>query len=188
MADQREFKSILKYAGREAAREADDWFRDTAKNVRENKKDPSKLFSVRRSPAVGDMFLYVYDPKTKDKLPFWDSYPLTLIVDLTPTGFMGLNLHYLPPMARAQLMDALMATQNNDKYDESTKIMVSYKILKAYTSQFKGFESCLKRYLYNHVRSGFHYVHPTDWGKVVMLPLQKWNVNTNKRYAGSPPY
>jgi hypothetical protein len=188
MADQREFKKLLKGAGREVAKEAQDWFRDTAKNVGENKKDPSKLFTPRTTPSIGEMFLYVYDPKTKDKLPFWDSYPLTVIVEMYSDGFLGLNLHYLPPVARAQLMDALNEVKNNDKYNESTKIMVSYKILKAYTTQFKGFESCLKRYLFGHVRSAFHYVHPKDWGKVVMLPLQKWHTNTNRRYAGSPPY
>jgi len=191
MADQREFKKLLKGAGRNIAQgqnEAQKWFRDTAKNIGENKKDPSKLFATKSTPQIGEMFLYVYDPKTKDKLPFWDSYPLTVIVEMYSDGFLGINLHYLPPMARAALMDSLDSVKTNDKYNASTKIAISYKILKAYTSRFSGFENCLKRYLFGHVRSSFHHVHPSDWSKVVMLPLQKWNINPNKRYAGSPPY
>ena len=77
MVDRREFSKILTKAGRDVARDSKDstnWFRDTAENVALNKKDPSKLFETRASPEVGSMYLFAYDPKTKDKLPFWDSY------------------------------------------------------------------------------------------------------------------
>ena len=134
------------------------------------------------------MYLFAYDPKTKDTLPFWDSYPLVLLVEPYHDGFLGLNLHYLPPVARAQLMDALDSIKNNDKYNKSTEIAVSYRLLKAYSTKFAGYQNCIKRYLIGHVRSSFHYVNPVDWSKVVLLPLQKWNTNTNKKYAGSPPY
>lgn len=191
MVDRREFSKILSKAGRNIAsdsKDATNWFRDTAENVALNKKDPSRLFETRSSPQVGSMYLFAYDPKTKDTLPFWDSYPLVLLVEPYHDGFLGLNLHYLPPLARAQLMDALDSIKNNDKYNKSTEIAVSYRLLKAYSTKFAGYQNCIKRYLIGHVRSSFHYVNPVDWGKVVLLPLQKWNTNTNKKYAGSPPY
>lgn len=188
MVDRREFSKILSKAGREAASEASDWFRDTARNTALNKKDPSKLFEVRSNPEVGSMYLFAYDPKTKDKLPFWDSYPLVIMIEPYTDGFLGLNLHYLPPSARANLMDALDNIKNNNKYNQSTKIAVSYRLLKAYSNRFPGYQNCVKRYLIGHVRSSFHYVNPIDWKKVVVLPLQKWSINPNKTRSGSPPY
>jgi hypothetical protein len=60
--------------------------------------------------------------------------------------------------------------------------------LKEYSSRLGGVENCVKRYLFGHVRSTFHQVDPSDWAKVVVLPLQRWVVNPNKKYAGSTPY
>lgn len=188
MVDTREFKKLLQKAGREAVKDSTDWYRDTAQNVALNKKDPTKLFEPRSSPEVGSMYLFAYDPKTKDTLPFWDSYPLVIMIEPNSSGFLGINLHYLPPVARAQLMDALDSIKNNDKYNKSTQLAISYKLLKAYSNKFAGYQDCVKRYLYGHVRSQFHYVHPSDWMKVVLLPLQRWNINPSKRYAGAPPY
>ena len=40
--------------------------------------------------------MFVYDPKTKAKLPFYDTFPLVLPIDTFRGGFIGLNFHYLP--------------------------------------------------------------------------------------------
>jgi hypothetical protein len=132
--------------------------------------------------------MFFYDAKHKDTLPFFDQFPLIFMIQMYDDGFLGLNLHYLPPVSRAQLMNALYEIANNQKYDKSMKLMISYKILKASATQFAGFENCIKRYLFGHVRSSFHYVNPIDWDKALMLPLQKWHINPNKKYTGRPPY
>ena len=31
-------------------------------------------------PQIGDMVMYFYDPKTKEDLPFYDRFPLTIMV------------------------------------------------------------------------------------------------------------
>jgi hypothetical protein len=188
-----DFIKTLKSAGQTItakAREAIDWYKGKLQNILrgEKSKDPSKIFTRTASPEIGKMYMYVYDPKYKDILPFYDMYPLTIPIQFYDNGFLGLNLHYLPPLARASLLNALMSVANNNKYNDSTKLNISYDILKSYSNQFKGYESCVKRYLFAHVRSSFHIVSPVDWEKAVMLPLQRWKVNPNKRYAGSPPY
>lgn len=170
-------------------KESINWLKDTIYDInRKQKGDPNKLFRKTSMPQIGDMFLFVYDPKTKDKLPFWDTYPLVFPINMYDDGFLGLNLHYLPYMQRANLMNALDSIKNNDKYNDTTKLNISYELLNRYATQFKGFDVCIKRYLYGHVRSSFHYVSPSDWGKVIMLPLQRWKINPNRRLAGSPPY
>ena len=41
----------------------------------------------RSEPRVGDMCMYVYDPKLKAELPYYDKFPLTIMVQPAPGGF-----------------------------------------------------------------------------------------------------
>lgn len=168
-------------APREEIKESNSWLRDKIRKI-------GQLFTKSGAPSVGSMYLFVYDPKYKDVLPYYDMYPLVIPIEFYTNGFLGLNLHYLPPGARASLMDSLKKLANNNKYNEKTKLNISYEVLSRYASQFSGFENCIKRYLFAHVRSPFHKVSPEEWDKTIMLPLQRWKVNSNKKYAGKPPY
>jgi hypothetical protein len=169
-----------------AVKEAGEWFKGVVSG--RDRRDPTQVFSKDASPDIGQMYLFVYDPKHKATLPFYDAYPLVFPIEFYGDGFLAINLHYLPPGARAALMDDLAKFANNDKYDETTRLNLSYRILKTYSARLGGIENCIKRYLYSHVRSQFHQIDASDWGQVVMLPLQRWVVNPNRRYAGSPPY
>jgi|LakMenE18May11ns_1017448.scaffolds.fasta_scaffold9955597_5 hypothetical protein len=183
-----DFSKIVRNAGKALSNDSKaalDWFYDTIDDV---KKPKSKPFTKDSMPKVGRMYLFAYDPKHKDKLPFYDAFPLVFPIEFYIDGILGINLHYLPYMQRTQLMSALQSITNNNKYNETTKLNISYELLSRYANQFKGFESCVKRYLYGHVRSSFHEVYPYYWGKAIILPLQRWKVNPNKRYSGSPPY
>lgn len=173
-----------------SAKESADWFKNELNEAeKQRRSDPNRIFTKAANvPQIGQMYLYVYDPKHKDTLPFYDAHPLVFPIEFSTEGFLGINLHYLPPVARARLMDSLKSIANNNKYNNSTKLNVSYEVLKAYSTRFKGFENCIKKYLFAHVRTAFHMVSADQWDKAVMLPLQSWKVNTNKKYAGSPPY
>lgn len=161
--------------------ESGEWLKDKIRNL-------GKVFSQSASPSVGGMYLFTYDPKYKQTLPFYDMYPLVIPIEFYANGFLGINLHYLPPAARATLMSSLKRVASDNKYNEKTKLNISYELVSRYSTQFAGVNNCIKRYLYAHVRSQFHQVSSSDWDKAVMLPLQRWKVNSNKKYAGAPPY
>ena len=91
-------------------------------------KEP--VLKTESEQIPGGMFMYFYDPKTKDTLPYYDKFPLTVIVGPAPGGFTGLNLHYLPMVLRAKLLDALMDITSDKKYDDNTKFNLSYNTLK----------------------------------------------------------
>lgn len=169
---------------------SDDWFKDSVKDLASDKPkiNPNKVFMKSSMPMIGGMYLYLYDPKYKDVLPFYDMYPLTLPVEMYVDGFLGINLHYLPPLARVRLLNSLIEFTDENKYKMNKRLSISYEILKGYSNLFKGADGCIKRYLYNHVRSSFHEVDPSDWEKAATLPLHRWKVNSNKKYSGSPPY
>lgn len=156
--------------------ESRDWFRKKASQLgRINRSALMKEEEValKNRQIMGSMFMYFYDPKTKDTLPYYDRFPLTIIVGKAPGGFTGLNLHYLPPVLRAKLLDSLLEITNNSRYDESTKFNLTYSKLQG-ASRYKYFKPCFKRYLTAHVKSRFALVAPTEWEIACFLPTQDW--------------
>ena len=157
-------------------KESRDWFRKKAQSIRRvnrnqiMKEEPVELTGKFRP---GAMTMFFYDPKTKDKLPYYDSFPLTIIVDSAPGGFYGINLHYLPPVLRAKFLDALLDTVNNDKYDESTRMNIRFSILKS-VSGLRYYKPCIKRYLTSQVDSNMVMVQPTEWEVAVFLPTEQF--------------
>jgi len=117
----------------------------------------------------GGMFMYFYDPKTKATLPYYDKFPLTIIVGPAAGGFTGLNLHYLPMVLRAKLLDALMDITSDKKYDDNTKFNLSYNTLKK-ASKMRYFKPCFKRYLTANVKSRFARVPASEWEIATFLP------------------
>jgi hypothetical protein len=169
-------------------REAIEWYRNRAKQVsyaNVNTLMRSESAYLVDGPQPGKLVLYKYDAKLKDTLPYWDAVPLIFVVDVTEKGWYGLNLHYLEPRLRAKLMDALYPYMNNKKYDDSTRLKISYQILKSAAS-LKYFQPCFKQYLADHVKSPFMEIPATDWEISLFLPLAKWKKKTgNFVYAQS---
>lgn len=156
--------------------EARDWYREQAKKT--GKLNETKLIREDRDrlknvPTIGSMFMYAYDPKWKDKLPYYDRFPLIFPFRKTKKGFYGINLHYLPLPLRAKLMDSLHDLANNTKYDESTKLKINYQILNG-AARFKHFKPCVKQYLNAHVRTKPYYIFPSEWDICLFLPLERF--------------
>jgi hypothetical protein len=153
------------------SKESRAWFMNKAKNlnVSRSKLMKEEPIELRSRPAVGKMYMYFYDPKHKETLPYYDRFPLIIMVGPAPKGFMGLNLHYLPLDVRAKFLDALLGTINNERYDESTRFRLSYDMLKR-ASRLKAFRPCLKRYLSSHVRSRLALVPAPEWEIATFLP------------------
>jgi hypothetical protein len=165
-----------------------EWFRKKAaelRNINRNtlmKEDPIVL---RNRTVIGSMFMFFYDPKGKKELPFYDSFPLVIVIGPAEGGFLGLNLHYLPPVLRAKFLDSLLDVTNNKRYDETTKFSVTYDLLKR-ASKYKYFKPCIKHYLSSHVRSRFARVEPPEWEIATFLPIADFQkVSQQKVWADS---
>ena len=89
-----------------------------------------------------------------------------------------MNLHYLPLPLRAKLMDSLYDLTNNTKYDESTRLRLSYDILNN-AAKFKWFTPTIKQYLYSHVKSRFLLIDSVEWDMALFLPTERF-VKKNK--------
>lgn len=124
--------------------------------------------------GVGDVFLYHYDPKLKDILPYYDKFPLTVVIEMYNNGFLGLNLHYLPYDIRIGFMNKLIRLSSTPIGDTKTRMRVSYDLMNS-SKRYSAFRPCLKRYLIDHVRGRMLRIFPHEWPLCVYIPVASWS-------------
>lgn len=104
------------------------WYRNAVSLIvdRVSQNKLMRQGKVNARPSAGRMNLFVYDPKYKKTLPFYDTFPLVLPLETIKGGFMGLNFHYLPYPLRFRLLERLQKFATNSKFDSSTKLLAGY--------------------------------------------------------------
>lgn len=134
---------------------------------------------------MGGLYHFFYDPLTKGDLPYYDIFPLVIPLKRDTDGFLGLNLHYLPPRYRAVFMDKLMNFAITNDNNEPRRLRVTYDILTA-TKNFKEFRPCLKRYLNSQIKSKILTIQPPEWETALFLPTAVFRgAPVSKVYAES---
>ena len=163
------------------SKQAMDWFKSIVSKTR-RAAFPAKTardeimqernVGIDNTPKIGRMYLFHYDAKWKDILPYWDVWPLIFPFDYATDGFYGINLHYLPPTDRINLMLRLIKSAGAArKLDENYRLKLSYQII----TGFKPARACIKRYLFSHVQgAGFYGICGNDLSYAASLPLQKF--------------
>ena len=146
--------SKLKKSGKEPYQ----WYRNRIKEL----GTPSQAQLIRDGKITGRvnfgaLNMFIYDPKLKNKLPYYDTFPLVLPIESYRDGFLGINFHYLPYALRARLLSRLDPNAN-------------YSALK----NVKLVKPTLKRYLNTNVRSRFRKLEEEDFMTAIMLPVQRF--------------
>ena len=147
------------------------WYRDKIKEFGK----PGAMDLIRDGkrnsrPFFGRLNMFFYDPKHKEKLPYYDSFPLVLPLEPYSDGFLGINLHYLPMTLRLELLDKLVDFSNNTKFDESTRLAVDYSKLK----KLSIIKPTLKRYLAGRVKTQFRRIDADEFTVAALLPVQRF--------------
>jgi hypothetical protein len=150
------------------------WLRNKVKDLRVTPttiiKDRERL---RDRTFIGKMYFYYYDPKTKEKLPYYDRFPLVIPIERYADGFLGLNLHYIHPKQRILLLDALSEYATNKRFDDKTRLRLTYSLLKGASNAYQA-TPCIKRYLFNHVQSRFVEITADEWDIAALLPVEQF--------------
>ena len=110
--------------GKEVKRSAK-WFQDKIKGLkgdlrnRFSSTNAAKFYreaETKVQPAVlkkrielGDLFCYYYKPKYMTTLPYYDMFPMIMLLSAEKETFLGINFHYLRPKWRAILLDRVHA-------------------------------------------------------------------------------
>jgi len=154
------------------------WFQQQVLLMSKRRITPNQLLSNQQHALTtklfpGNLYLYFYDPKYKDDLPYFDRFPMVFPWRANKDGFIGLNLHYLPHQLRVKLMTNLLTFRNNGKMDESTKLKFSWQMIDG-ISKYRLAKPCVKQYLYDHVKSPFIKIDSSEWGTAMMLPVERF--------------
>lgn len=161
------------------------WFLQKAKSLkgynfaqleRESKGKTKQRF------AIGKMYTYQYDPKYANELPYFDKFPLIIVLGVDKGHFLGCNLHYVAPVVRAKILGRLLSISNSKTLDERTKLKLTYGMIKS-VSNLKILQPTIKKYLKSHVRSKLIQIDGDEYEIAVFLPTESFFKGKNNRFT-----
>jgi hypothetical protein len=157
-------------------KELKDWFSEkvsTAAGYRQNILRNSDR--QRNNMIIGSLYFFLYDAKWKSILPVYDRFPLVFPIERYPDGVLGLNLHWLTYPQRQVIMDELTRYAIYNKNDDIRRLNLSYQLLVTASKKLNNFSRpCIRRYLFNHVRSRFILIKPDEWDYAISLPVEQF--------------
>ena len=114
-----------------------EWYRDKIKEF----GTPRRLDFLRDgrrsgSPSFGQLNMFVYGPKNKLTLPYYDTFPLVMPIGGIGGGFLGINFHYLPIPLRMRLLDKVVNFPNDVNYQGLKRISLLKPTIKKYLKSF----------------------------------------------------
>ena len=163
--------------GAETRRSAQ-WFRDKIKGIKgdlrnrfsstnaakfyreaEDKVNPNVM---KRRANLGDIFCYYYNPKYRNELPYYDMFPMIMLIGTDQDTFTGLNFHYPPPKFRAILLDRVNAKVG--------KGIINWKKI----SKIPQVAPTVKRYRFDHIMRKVVPIEENEQEIAIFLPLERF--------------
>ncbi len=133
----------------------------------------------------GRMFAFMYTPRTRVKLEYYDFTPLVITLGVNDSGnILGINLHYLEPDLRAELVDKMLSFSNR-RFGEKMppkgvgNFIIDYQMLKS-VRLIMGLP-CLRSYDPARIIGNPVLIPSNEWGNAVALPFENFVKTTEKR-------
>ena len=106
---------------------SEEWIQEQASFLRVT---PQRFFQdtdrLTNRIILGRLYMFQYDPKLKESLDFYDTFPLVIPLKYDNKGFTGFNLHYLRPQSRAIILETLKEYLTGDRMSERTRINITW--------------------------------------------------------------
>ena len=146
---------------------------NAAKFYRESEKISDVIFQKRAS--LGDLFCYYYNPKHKNTmrrsrkdgklypvLPYYDMFPMIMLLSAEKETFLGINFHYLRPKWRAILLDRVTAKIGGGipKWSKLRKI--------------RQIAPTIKRYRFDHIMRKVVPIEEDEQEIAIFLPTERF--------------
>ena len=163
--------------GQEVRRSAQ-WFQDKIKGLKgglrnqfsstnaakfyreaETKVNPNLL---KRRAELGDLFCYYYNPKYRTTLPYYDMFPMIMLIGAEKETFLGINFHYLRPKWRAVLLDRVSAKLGSG--------LPRWSKLR----QIRQIAPTIKRYRFDHIMRRVVPIEENEQEIAIFLPTERF--------------
>ena len=133
---------------------------NAAKFYRESEKINDAVF--KRRVSLGDMFCYYYNPKYRKTLPYYDMFPMIMLLSAEKETFLGINFHYLRPKWRAILLDRVSAKIGGG--------LPKWSKLR----QIRQIAPTIKRYRFDHIMKKVIPIEEDEQEIAIFLPTEKF--------------
>ncbi|NWJ44037.1 hypothetical protein HX837_07555 [Marine Group I thaumarchaeote] len=116
----------------------------------------------KRKVSLGDLFCYYYNPKYKKTLPYYDMFPMIMLIRAEKETFLGINFHYLRPKWRAILLDRVTAKIGGGlpRWSKLRKI--------------KQIAPTIKRYRFDHIMRKVVPIEENEQEIAIFLPTERF--------------
>ena len=163
--------------GQEVKRSAK-WFQDKIKGLkgearnRFSSTNPNKFYreaetkinptAFKRRVSLGEIFCYHYNPKHRMTLPFYDMFPMIMLIGADKDTFTGLNFHYLQPKYRAILLDRVNAKVGSG--------LINWKKI----AKIPQVAPTVKKYRFDHIMKKVVPIEESEQEIAIFLPLERF--------------
>ena len=163
--------------GQEVRRSAQ-WFQDKIKGLKGEMKNrfsstnAAKFYReadnkvekavLKRRVELGDLFCYYYNPKYRATLPYYDMFPMIMLLSAEKETFLGINFHYLRPKWRAILLDRVSAKIGGG--------LPKWSKLR----QIRQIAPTIKRYRYDHIMRKVVPIKEDEQEIAIFLPTERF--------------
>ena len=115
---------------------------------------------TKKAPSYNKLHFFRYDPKLKQFLKYYDTFPLVMPIQSAPGGFLGINFHYLPIPLRMRLLETLDRRGFKGDYSKLKNI--------------REVKPCIKHYLRRQFVSGFLELEEDDYAPAIFMPVAQF--------------
>jgi hypothetical protein len=160
-----------------------DWFLDKMDEITNLDVDRNAMKAKQKVASkffIGKMYMFWYKPKLRIQLPYYDRFPLVILLDITKEGFLGLNLHYLPIDLRQKLYYTLLPRATTTEFGAVTRLKIDYKYLLGKTA-LRAYKPCVKQYLFKQVTGRMAFVPANEWEVAVHMPTAYFKKATESK-------
>ena len=99
---------------------------------------------------------------------------MIFILKLESDGFLGINLHYLPPQLREKVFINLLTFTSGGLETDYTRLILIYDKLMRRPKFRHYLKPCIKKYLYKRIDSYMLRIPPEDWYIATFLPVSRF--------------
>ena len=125
------------------------------------KRRPSDAVFQKRA-SLGDLFCYYYNPKYRKTLPYYDMFPMIMLLSAEKETFLGINFHYLRPKWRAILLDRVTAKIGGG--------LPKWSKLR----QIRQIAPTIKRYRFDHIMRKVIPIEEDEQEIAIFLPTERF--------------
>lgn len=119
----------------------------------------------------GGAYLFSYrNPvdKGKPNLPYYHSFPFSIVLDRYPNYIQALNLFYLGPTMRGELLENIINSVEGDPENPDSVARISYNILNRYRSALYPAFPCIKNYRIERISPIMIKIKPSLWKEIYL--------------------